>query len=84
MINLSLLTGYVPQSFIVVVIKLLLKKLPLDPQVLANYRPMPNLPLFSKILEKTVSNQLCDFLHNNNLYEDFQSGFRVEHSMETA
>ena len=27
---------------------------------------------------------MCDFLHNNSLFEDFQSGFRVHHSTETA
>ena len=76
MINLSLVTGYVPQSFKVAVIKPLLKKPTLDSGVLANYRPISNLPFLSKILEKAVSNQLCDFLHNNSLFEDFQSGFR--------
>ena len=84
MINLSLLSGYVPQSFKVAVIKPLLKKPTLDPGVLANYRPISNLPFLSKILEKVVAKQLCDFLHNNSLFEDFQSGFRVHHSTETA
>ena len=54
MINLSLLSGYVPQSFKVAVIKPLLKKLTLDPGVLANDRPISNLPFLSKILEKVV------------------------------
>ena len=45
MINMSLLTGYVPQSFKVAVIKPLLKKPTLDPEVLANYRPISNLYL---------------------------------------
>ena len=73
-----------PQSFKVAVIKPLLKKPTLDPYVLANYRPISNLPFLSKILEKVVANQLCDFLRDNNLFEDFQSGFRVNHSTETA
>ena len=84
MINLSLVTGYVPQSFKVAVIKPLLKKPTLDSAVLTNYRPISNLPFLSKILEKAVANQLCDFLHNNSLFEDFQSGFRAHHSTETA
>uniref|UniRef100_A0A8P4G3E0 Reverse transcriptase domain-containing protein n=1 Tax=Dicentrarchus labrax TaxID=13489 RepID=A0A8P4G3E0_DICLA len=84
MINLSLLSGYVPQSFKVAVIKPLLKKPTLDPGVLANYRQISNLPFLSKILEKVVAKELCDFLHNNSLFEDFQSGFRVHHSTETA
>ena len=84
MINLSLLSGYVPQSFKTAVIKPLLKKTTLDQEILANYRPISNLPFLSKILEKAVANQLCDFLHTNSLFEEFQSGFRVNHSTETA
>ncbi|MDF4285579.1 reverse transcriptase family protein, partial [Vibrio parahaemolyticus] len=52
--------------------------------MLANYRPISNLPFMSKILEKVVADQLCDFLHDNNLSEEFQSGFRVHHSTVTA
>ena len=37
-----------------------------------------------KILEKVVVNQLCEFLQENNIYEDFQSGFRANPSTETA
>ena len=84
MINLSLSTGYVPHAFKVAVIKPLLKKPTLDPSVLANYRPISNLTFLSKILEKIVASQLCDFLTDNSLFEDFQSGFRAHHSTETA
>ena len=68
MINLSLVTGYEPQSFKVAVIKPLLKKPALDSEVLANYRPISNLPFLSKILEKAVGNQLCNFLHSNRIF----------------
>lgn len=37
------------------------------------YRPISNLPFVSQILEKAVTNQLCDY---NSLFEDFQSGFQ--------
>ncbi len=84
MINPSLLTGYVPQSFKVAVIKRLLKKPALDPEVLVNYRPISNLLFPSQVLEKVVANQLCDFLQSNSLFEIFQSGFRMYHSRETA
>ena len=81
-INLSS-SGYVPRSFKTAVIKPLLKKPTLDPEVLANYRPISNLPFLSKILEKVIANQLCEFLQEN-IYENFQSGFRANHSTETA
>jgi len=39
----------------------------------------------SKVLEKIVKLQLnCDHLHRNNLFEEFQPGFRVHNSTETA
>ena len=82
--TLSLSSGYVPQSFKIAVIKPFLKKSTLDPEVSANYRPISNLPFLSKILEKVVANQLCEFLQESNVYEDFQSGFRANHSTETA
>ena len=84
MINLSLVTGYGPQLFKTAVIKPLLKKPTLDPGVLANYRPISNLPFLSKILEKAVASQLREFLRHYSLYEEFQSGFRAHHSTETA
>ncbi len=37
----------------------------------------------SKIVEKVVSDQLCSFLQKNDIYEEFQSGFRPRHSTET-
>ncbi len=65
------------------VIKPLIKKPKLNPRELANYRPISNLLFMSKILEK-LSAQLCSFLQKNDIYEEFQSGFRSHHSTETA
>ncbi|XP_052463142.1 uncharacterized protein LOC128020352 [Carassius gibelio] len=56
-INSSLTLGHVPKPFKLAVIKPLIKKPKLDPSVLANYRPISNLPFMSKILEKVVSAQ---------------------------
>uniref|UniRef100_A0A8C2HVM8 Reverse transcriptase domain-containing protein n=1 Tax=Cyprinus carpio TaxID=7962 RepID=A0A8C2HVM8_CYPCA len=83
-INSSLSLGHVPKPFKLAVIKPLIKKPQLDPSELANYRPISNLPFMSKILEKVVSAQLCSYLQKNDLYEEFQSGFRPHHSTETA
>ena len=45
---------------------------------------MSNLPFLSKIIEKAVAKQLCGFLPDNSLFEDFQSCFRNHHSTESA
>ena len=83
-INDSLLAGHVPSSLKTAVIKPLLKKPTLDPDVLSNYRPISNLPFISKVIEKAVAAQLQHHLKQNNLFEKFQSGFRPSHSTETA
>ncbi len=76
----SLSLGHVPKPFKLAVIKTLIKKPKLDPCELANYRSISNLPFMSKV----VSAQLCSFLQKNDIYEEFQSGFRPRHSTETA
>ncbi|KAI2647171.1 RNA-directed DNA polymerase from mobile element jockey [Labeo rohita] len=83
-INSSLSLGHIPKPFKLGVIKPFIKKPQLDPSDLANYRPISNLPFMSKILEKVVSAQLCSFLQKNDIYEEFQSGFRPHQSTETA
>ena len=84
LLNQSLLTGTFPKLFKTAIVKPILKKSNLDSQTLSNYRPISNLPFISKILEKLVFNQLHKFLSNNNVFEQFQSGFRANHSTETA
>ncbi|XP_073710666.1 uncharacterized protein [Misgurnus anguillicaudatus] len=83
-INHSLLVGHIPPMLKTAVIRPLLKKPTLDPEILSNYRPISNLPFLSKVLEKIVAAQLHVHLIHNNLFEKFQSGFRAGHSTETA
>ena len=49
-----------------------------------NYRPISILPVISKVLEKHVHDSLSEFLHDFNLLHKTQSGFRSQHSCETA
>ena len=49
-----------------------------------NYRPISILPVLSKVLEKHVSDSLTSYLNENNLLHQTQSGFRSQHSCETA
>uniref|UniRef100_A0A671UFM6 Reverse transcriptase domain-containing protein n=1 Tax=Sparus aurata TaxID=8175 RepID=A0A671UFM6_SPAAU len=83
-IDNSIQAGHVPPALKTAIIRPILKKLSLDPEILANYRPISNLPFLSKVLEKAVSARLQDHLKHNNLFERFQSGFRSAHSTETA
>ena len=62
-INRSMETGSVPVCFKCAWIRPLLKKSVLDPEILKNYRPVSNLPLVSKILEK--------FYLKKNFYKSF-------------
>ena len=49
------------------------KNSPLD---VSNYRPVRILRIVSKILERSISTQLNDFIKENNLLYEYQSGFR--------
>ncbi len=83
-VNTSLLSGTFPNSLKTAVVKPLLKKSNLDNTMLSNYRPISNLPFIGKIIEKVVFNQLNKYLNSNGFLDNFQSGFRVHHSTETA
>ena len=45
-----------------------------------NYRPISILSPISKIFEKTVFDQLSQYLTTNEILTDYQSGFRKEYS----
>ena len=47
-----------------------------------NYRPISVLPIVAKILERTVFDQLYDFLQEHSLLTPHQSGFRPGHSTQ--
>ena len=84
LINESLATGSVPSAWKIAIVKPLLKKTTLDQNELKNYRPVSNLPFWSKILEKVVLHQLNEHLEANNLMNKHQSAYRSNHSTETA
>ena len=83
-VNLSLLSGHVPNQFKTATVIPLIKKHNLDPEVLGNYRPVSNLPYLSKLLERAVADQLKTHLDVNSLYVKYQSAYRYGHSTETA
>ena len=62
----------------------LLKKPDLDPAENKSYRPISNLSVLSKTLERLVARQLLDYLYAADLMPDLQSAYRANHSTETA
>ena len=82
-VNLSLETARFPSELKKAVIKPTLKKDDADVDCLKNYRPVSNLPVLSKILEKVVLSQLNVYLETNSLHCSVQSGYRPQHSCET-
>ncbi|XP_075313226.1 uncharacterized protein LOC142373735 [Odontesthes bonariensis] len=84
LINTSLTSGSFPSASRTARVTPLLKKPAFDPSEIKNYRPVSLLPFLSKTLERAVFKQLSSCLHQNNLLDPYQSGFKVGHSTETA
>jgi len=80
----SLSAGVVPAAFKSAYIWRLLKKPDLDTADVKNYRPISNLSVLSKLLEKLVARQLIDYLSVNQLLPNRQSAYRAFRSTETA
>ena len=55
-----------------------------DPADPSSYRPIANLPVLSKLLERLVARQLLDYLNAAGLLPELQLAYRAHHSMETA
>ena len=55
-----------------------------DKTCMENYRPISVIPIFAKNMEKVVYNQIHDYLTNNAILSDCQSGFRPLHSTVSA
>ena len=82
-INLSMQLGDVCDSLKHAIIKPLLKKMGLE-LIEKNYRPVSNLTYISKLIERAVAQQLLNHLRENNLWDIYQSAYRMFHSTETA
>jgi len=74
--NKSLASGCFPSEFKHAVVRPLLKKSELDVCDMKNYRPVSNLSLLSKLLEKVVQRRFHEFLDSNDLMPETQSAYR--------
>jgi hypothetical protein len=65
--NRSLSSGSVPSTFKDAYITPLLKKASMDPADVRSYRPISNLSVMSKLLERLVAKQLIEYLTSSGL-----------------
>ena len=82
--NWSLEHGTIPSTFKSAYITPLLKKADLNPAEASSYRPISNLSVLSKLLERLVAKQLVRYLKDNDLLPRLQSAYRSNNSTETA
>ncbi|KAF7242518.1 LINE-1 retrotransposable element ORF2 protein [Varanus komodoensis] len=66
------------------VVRLVLKKASLDPEMATNYRPVANILFLGKVLERVVAGQLQALLDETNYLDPFQTGFRPGYGTESA
>lgn len=83
-VNMSLSTATMVKSLKTAVVSPCLKKPDADHNQFSNFRPVSNLSLISKIIEKAVAVQLTNYIVNHHMDEMFQSAYKVFHSTETA
>ena len=83
MVNTSLVTGIVPDSWKLATIQPIYKGSgsTSDP---SSFRPISLVPCLAKITERVVHKQLSGYLDSHHLLADTQHGFRRFHSTETA
>ena len=82
--NRSLSTATVLKVLKSALITPLLKKPDLDSADPRSYRPISNLSVVSKLLERIVFRQLYSYLSMADLLPSLQSAYRTHHSTETA
>jgi len=61
-----------------------LKKPNMDDTDVRSFRPISNLPVVSKLIERLVAKLLINYLTTNDMLPKFQSAYRSHHSTETA
>ena len=83
-INKSIATATVPSNLKHSVITPMYKKKQLYVNKLSSYRPIAQLTVVAKVLERHVANQLRCCMEENGIHTLYQSAYRGNHSTETA
>ena len=55
-----------------------------DPREAKSYRPVANICIVSKIIERAIFMQIVDYMCKNSLFNSNHHGFRVYHSTTTT
>jgi len=84
MFNTSFQQTKFPTSHKTAIVQPLLKKPTLDPSDLASFRPISNLSVISKTMERLVNSRLSFHMDTQALLPATQSAYRAYHSTETA
>ena len=80
----SFASSIFPTSLKTAVIRPILKKAGLEKNNLNNYRPIAQLSVFSKIIERVASKQIMQHLIRHNILHSHQSAYVPNKSTETA
>ncbi|XP_048578379.1 uncharacterized protein LOC125560618 [Nematostella vectensis] len=83
-VNASLSSGVMPDPMKVAELHPSLKKHNANHLLYPNFRPVSNLPMVFKVIEKAVAEQLTKHIVSNNLDVSLQSSYKKFHSTETA
>ena len=83
-INLSLCSARFPARWKLARILPLLKSKESDQFNPSSYRPVSQLPVLSKLAERTVQRQLLTYLEENSLLSDNHHAYRDKHNTSTA
>ena len=78
----SLDDRFMDKSLIYSIIRPILKKTSLYPDVLTNDRPISQLSIISNFMERIVSDQLIYYIQTNNFIERFKSAHRKSYYTE--
>lgn len=82
LLNLSLISGVFPSQWKTAIVCPIPKIR--SPMTVKDYRPISVLPVLAKVMESVACEQLQGFLEDSNLYDQYQSAYRNNHSVQTS